>query len=271
MKSALGAGCLLLVSTASSAQSTLRVLRLAVVVAEPAGDANVVGTVSAGEVLDLLDERGSWYLVRPPDDGTELEWRTGWINGAMVEPLTADPTRRPPSSNPVPSRPRTATRRTTQLRSELYSYPAVETSVSWVLVSDNGAASPLGFNVSATRNFNTWIGVTTEGGANFDSNALASVQLYSIMAGPKFTLRAVDRIAPFGQLLAGTQYERGSAFGFTADLWAFALQPGGGIDIILTDTVALRFGGDSRITFSSGSTNQDFRFTAGITFRSNFK
>ena len=46
------AGCLLLVSTASSAQSALRVLRSAVVVAEPAGDANVVGTVLAGEVLD---------------------------------------------------------------------------------------------------------------------------------------------------------------------------------------------------------------------------
>ena len=263
-------GFLGLVSTGALAQSSLRVLRSAVVVEEPAGDANVVGTVLAGEVLELLDERGSWYLVRPPDDGTEGEWRTGWVNGAMVEPLIAETTRRLRSSETAPSRPRTSTRRPTQLRGELYSYPGTETSLGWALVNDNAATSPLGFNVAATSNFNSWIGLTTEGGANFDSNNIANVQLYSILSGPKFTLRTVDRIAPFGQLLAGATYTRLSAFGSTADAWAFALQPGGGIDIVMTDTVALRFGADTRIHLNS-ATNKDFRFTVGITFRSNFK
>ena len=60
-------------------------------------------------------------------------------------------------------------------------------------------------------------------------------------------------------------------FGREENPWAFTLQPGGGIDIVLTDTVALRFGADSRIYFDSGRTNKDFRFTTGVTFRSNFK
>ena len=90
---------LLLVSSSASAQSELRVLRSAVVVEEPAGDANVVGTVVARELLELLDEDGSWYLVRRPENGAAPEWRTGWINGAMVEPLTADSTRRNSSSH----------------------------------------------------------------------------------------------------------------------------------------------------------------------------
>ena len=76
---------LLLISTVASAQSTtLRVLRTAVVVEEPRGDASIVVTVSSEEVLEVLDVRGSWYLVRPPD-GTTTEWRTGWINQAQVE------------------------------------------------------------------------------------------------------------------------------------------------------------------------------------------
>ena len=81
------AGCLLLVATASSAQSTLRVLRSAVVVAEPAGDASVVGTVVAGEVLELLDERGSWYLVRPPDDDSErvANGLDQWSHGRVTD------------------------------------------------------------------------------------------------------------------------------------------------------------------------------------------
>ena len=94
------AGCLLLASTAASAQSALRVLRSAVVVAEPAGDANVVGTVLTGEVLELLDEQGSWYLVRPPNDGTQREWRTGWINQNLVEGLDAGTTSQRPAPGP---------------------------------------------------------------------------------------------------------------------------------------------------------------------------
>ena len=266
---------LLLVSSVASAQSTLRVLRSAVVVAEPAGDANVVATVTSGELLEVLDERGSWYLVRPPDDGTPGDWRTGWVNQAMVELLDADTTSRSPSVSTALSQPRPSARRPTQLRGELYSYPGTETSVGWAFSNDDGLTSPLGFNVGVTNNFNPWIGVTTEGGANFYSVGVLGfevfdAQLYTLMA-PKFTLRTVDRIAPFGQLLAGVTYARGNFLGLEGDNLFFTMQPGGGIDILASDIVGLRFGFDSRIGFVSSTTARDFRFTAGVTFRSNFK
>ena len=219
---------LLLVSTAASAQSSLRVLRSAVVVAEPAGDANVVGTVLAGELLELLDENGAWYLVRPPEDGTEHEWRTGWVSAAMVEPLIADGTRRSLSGSTAQIRPRASTRRPTQLRGELYTYPGTETSLGWAFVNDNAITSSLGLDVGVTNNFNPWFGLTTEGGANFYSVSafgfeILDIQRYTILSGPKFTLRTVDRIAPFLQLLGGVTYARGNLLGFEGENLFFTM------------------------------------------------
>jgi hypothetical protein len=68
--------------------TSVRVLRAAAVLAEPTGAADAVGTVNPGAVLEVLDQREGWYLVRPPA-GTPSSWRTGWINGASVEPIGA--------------------------------------------------------------------------------------------------------------------------------------------------------------------------------------
>ena len=268
-------GFLVLVSAAASAQSTtLRVLRSAVVVEAPAGDADVVGTVVAGELLEPLDQNGSWYLVRPPD-GTQREWRTGWINGAMVEIVSTAVTRRPPATQ-VPSQPRPTTRPPTRLRTELYSYPGVETSVGWDLVNDGTLTSPLGFNVAVSNNFTSWFGVTTDIAANFFSldafgREILDSQLYTVAAGPKFTLRAADRVAPYVQLLAGTTYVRGILLGVERDGWFFTMQPGGGIDFVVTDEFGIRLGVDSRVRFFSGMTDKDFRLMAGFTLRSSFR
>lgn len=73
--------------------TTVRALRATAVLAEPQGSADAVGTVNAGDVLEVLDQREGWYLVRPPV-GVSQTWRTGWINGASVTPVGAAP---PPS------------------------------------------------------------------------------------------------------------------------------------------------------------------------------
>ena len=65
----------------------VRVLRTAAVLEQPVGDAKAVATVNAGEVLEVLDERDPWLLVRPPNGGGTREWRTGWLNRASVEPI----------------------------------------------------------------------------------------------------------------------------------------------------------------------------------------
>jgi hypothetical protein len=67
--------------------SRVRVLRTAAALEQPAGDAKAVATVNVGEVLEVLDERDSWLLVRPPNRSGTLEWRTGWVNRSSVEPI----------------------------------------------------------------------------------------------------------------------------------------------------------------------------------------
>ena len=257
-------------AAAAEQETTLRVVRTAVIVNEPRGDADVVATVSSGEVLELLDQRGSWYLVRPPE-GTTAEWRTGWINQAQVEPLDGSVVPRIPAA-PTPPRP------LGQPSRSVGAYPGSETSVGWSLLNDFtlNQTSALGFYVAGATNFNPWAGVAVEGGGNFLSLDAFGVDvldadIYTVMAGPKFTLRTVDRLAPFGQLLFGVAYSRADVLGFRTDDWSFAMQPGGGVDVILTDAVALRVGTDWRVLFDAGETFTEFRFSTGVTFRSNFK
>jgi hypothetical protein len=80
----------LAVPSAAQAQdvTTVRVLRAAAVLGEPQATADQVATVNPGEVLEVLDQREGWYLVRPPS-GSAANWRTGWINAASVTPAAA--------------------------------------------------------------------------------------------------------------------------------------------------------------------------------------
>ena len=65
----------------------VRVLRTAAVLEQAVADARAVATVNAGEVLEVLDERDPWVLVRPPNGSGTREWRTGWLNRASVESI----------------------------------------------------------------------------------------------------------------------------------------------------------------------------------------
>ena len=67
--------------------SRVRVLRTAAVLEQPLADARAVATVNPGEVLEVLDERDPWVLVRPPNGSGTREWRTGWLNRASVAPM----------------------------------------------------------------------------------------------------------------------------------------------------------------------------------------
>jgi opacity protein-like surface antigen len=58
---------------------------------------------------------------------------------------------------------------------------------------------------------------------------------------------------------------RGNVFGETASTTLLALQPGAGVDVRLTDRVAVRFGGDYRRLLAEAET--EFRFMAGAVVR----
>lgn len=85
--------------------TAVRVVRTAAVFEQPVGDAGSVGSVGTGEILDVLDERTGWYLVRPAAGSPAREWRTGWVSAATVEPMG------PGASGAAESTDRTANRK----------------------------------------------------------------------------------------------------------------------------------------------------------------
>lgn len=83
----------LLVSVAAAVEAAaqqrseraLRVLRPTFVMEEPSDVTDVAGSVVRGELLELVGERGNWYLVRPLPGGPPREWLSGWIMMTNVE------------------------------------------------------------------------------------------------------------------------------------------------------------------------------------------
>lgn len=85
----------------------LRVVRTAAVLDRPAHEASVVGMVSPDQVLELLDEREGWYLVRRPDNTAPAAWRTGWIGRGLLVPATEGASvgpLAPPTASGAPAR-----------------------------------------------------------------------------------------------------------------------------------------------------------------------
>jgi len=75
-------------------------------------------------------------------------------------------------------------------------------------------------------------------------------------------LRSVKDANVKRQLPGGT----GSALGISRSTTAFAIQPGGGVDIAVRPNVAIRLQGDYRALRDEGETFGEFRFAAGVVF-----
>lgn len=96
----IAAAALLLIVPADATSQDLthvRVVRAAAVLSQPEGSADALGTVSPGDVLEVLDGRDGWYLVRPPT-GSAQTWRTGWVNAGSVVPISGPAPARGPEA-----------------------------------------------------------------------------------------------------------------------------------------------------------------------------
>lgn len=166
--------------------------------------------------------------------------------------------------------------------------PAVEISGGYTFLRDGlkeGTNFPTGWYASSTVNLNRWFGLVGEATGSYKSNLnLGTEELnsstdaseYTFMGGPRFAAKA-GRLMPFGQFLAGAAHLRASVdmpmgmpghFGVSDTQFAF--QPGGGVNVLLTDNLSLHLGGDYRciIDFSGDEntyTNQ-LRFLTGFSF-----
>ena len=162
--------------------------------------------------------------------------------------------------------------------------PAVETSAGYAYLRDTTIEEnfPVGWYFSAAANLNTWFGLAGEvTGAHKNLVDLepitAKANLYTFMGGPRFYFQR-GRIVPFAQVFVGSAHLRWKAtapFGgldTTISDTKFAVQPGGGVTVLLAQHVSLRGAVDyRRIVFTADDEfdeedDSQVRVTAGVVF-----
>lgn len=168
--------------------------------------------------------------------------------------------------------------------------PLVEVSMGYAFQrTSTEDRFPGGWYFSGAGNLSQWFAVVGEASGSYRSEestggtlALSDKsQIYTFMGGPRF-FHKTGRVVPFGQMLFGvashrlqqTETRSGEGFGAGTHTWsdsstAFAMQPGGGITVYLTERVGVRAAGDYRVTIDSNNDAvlHEVRFLTGFTFQ----
>lgn len=133
-----------------------------------------------------------------------------------------------------------------------------------------------GFDAAVAVNANEWFGVVADFGRQFtDINGTDSreeIRTQTYLFGPQFSLRRNPRVTPFARALFGASRikteatEFGQTFAFSDTSFALAL--GGGLDVRINDTVAIRVIQAEYVRTSFfGETQNKGRISAGIVIR----
>jgi opacity protein-like surface antigen len=123
-----------------------------------------------------------------------------------------------------------------------------------------------GWNGSVSINANKFVGVVADFSGHYGSVDSASVHAHSFLFGPKITVRR-EKFTPFLQaLFGGTHVNVGDGVGTSENDFAMAF--GGGLDINLSENVAVRPVQAEYLTIKSGSEFlKNFRYSGGIVFK----
>ena len=169
--------------------------------------------------------------------------------------------------------------------------PIAELSAGYAFMHDTDIDEnfPAGWYVSGAVNLSQWFGIVGEAGGSYTTvdetygleqrfSLSTKLEGYTFMAGPRF-FRKTGRVVPFAQFLTGVLYARSR----TTSTWGdeppyrggrlvstdFAIQPGGGVTVLLTERVGLRVAGDYRCAIDTEDETEytnEFRFITGFTF-----
>jgi hypothetical protein len=154
--------------------------------------------------------------------------------------------------------------------------PAADVSVGYSLLflpkgftlTLNGGSSAVAFNV------NHWLGVVGDLGVYGGSSGIPGLVGETYMAGPRFSYRRWNRLAPFAQGLIGGAHANNTSGGFLGTNNAFGFGGGVGGDLVLDhagkfalrgqlDFLNFRTGHTSSPDFNTGA----FRLSTGVVFR----
>ena len=141
-----------------------------------------------------------------------------------------------------------------------------------------------GWNASITANITNWFGVEGDFSGHYGSPQIYGFQVpyvdvnsYTYMAGPRLTFRS-NAVAPFAHFLIGADRASTSAFGYSISDTALATAIGGGVDLNLSRSLAIRaiqmdyvmtrFQTGPQIFFSGFDDRQNnFRLSAGLVLK----
>lgn len=174
--------------------------------------------------------------------------------------------------------------------------PAVEVSAGYTFMRDMSDGLPektnfpAGWYAAAAVNLNRWFGIVGEGTGSYKNDLsvtydtltlTTNARVHTFMAGPRFSAKR-GRLVPYAQVLVGAAHLRTSTlfpeaaeFSITDRVVVteteFALQPGGGLSVLVTEHLGVRVGADFRtiIDFVGGADNDytnEFRVLTGFTF-----
>jgi hypothetical protein len=164
-------------------------------------------------------------------------------------------------------------------------YPKAEVFGGYSFFRANPDGANLhGWNASVTGNVTNWFGVQGDFSGHYGSPKVfgfgipyANISSQTYMVGPRLTFRS-DSVAPFAHFLIGAARASTGAFGASVSDTALATVVGGGIDINLSDTLAIRaiqadylmtrFKTGPQIFFSGLDSRQNnFRLSAGLVIK----
>jgi hypothetical protein len=150
----------------------------------------------------------------------------------------------------------------------------VEVSGGYSFVHDpkNDISLPAGWMVGGAVTLTDWLSAVGDVSGHYRTvSAFGSdvhVSVHAAMAGVRAAAR-IGRLTEFGQLLAGVVRGSGTAFGFTNTSNAFGLQPGLGLDYLLTPRLASRAELDVRFIHSQPTGNNagyEYRLVGAVVY-----
>ncbi len=127
-----------------------------------------------------------------------------------------------------------------------------------------GGSNFNGWNGALTVNVAPYLGLTADFSGAYKSVAGLSLKQHTFLFGPTLASHSNDKFTPFVHALFGGAHASAAGFGNTA----FAMALGGGVDVKVHESVAVRaIQADYLMTRFGGTTQNDARISAGIVFR----
>lgn len=133
-----------------------------------------------------------------------------------------------------------------------------------------------GWQASVAGNLKDWLGMVAEFGGAYDSDTVflgrRKATLYSYLFGPRFSRRGGGRMTPFVHALFGGVHAKaeiqGSEVNGSESENGFGMAMGGGLDVNLTEAVALRvIQANYFLTRVQGDSASNARISAGVVIR----